>query len=293
VNTIYNDDCLGERGLCTLADQSIDMILCDLPYGTTRNPWDSILPLDKLFTEYRRITKPNAAIVLFGQGMFTCQLVQAGPDIWRYNLVWDKVMPSGHLNARRMPLRSHEDILVFYSRLPVHNPQMTRGKPNHSIGKNPSRTVNNYGEHERVDNRAELGEMKYPRSILSFEKPHPPRAIHPTEKPAALCEYLIRTYTHEGALVLDNCMGSGTTADACRNCNRRYVGWELDQNYYAACITRLNSAQPSVSQVTASPTEDNGSFERASKPQGDAALPVGREESSASDRPDIGNYMDA
>src|SRR5436190_1097230 len=107
------------------------MILCDLPFGTTRNPWDSVLPLDKLFAEYLRIAKRHAAIVLFGQGLFTSQLMQAASDIWRYNLVWDKVLPSGHLNARRMPMRSHEDILVFYSRLPVYNPQMTRGKRNH------------------------------------------------------------------------------------------------------------------------------------------------------------------
>lgn len=245
MNIIHNEDCLGEKGLCTLVDNSIDMVLADLPYGTTRNRWDSILPLDKLFAEYQRITKYNAAIVLFGQGMFTHKLMTAGEGIWRYNLVWDKVIPSGHLNAKRIPMRSHEDIVVFYKCPPIYNPQKTKGKKNHSIGKNPSKVLNNYGEHERVDNKDELGDLKYPKSILTFEKPHASTLLHPTQKPVGLCEYLIKTFTNENAVVLDNCAGSGTTAVACVNTRRTYVGWEWNAQdptkYYNLAITRLQS----------------------------------------------------
>ena len=245
MNTIYNEDCLGEKGLRILPDNSIDMVLTDLPYGTTRNQWDSILPLAKLFTEYKRITKPNAAIVLFGQGMFTCELMLIGHDIWRYNLIWDKVIPSGHLNAKRMPMRSHEDILLFYKSPPIYNPQKTKGKKNHSIGKTPSKVLNNYGEHERVDNKDELGDLKYPVSILKFPKPHASTIIHPTQKPVELCEYLIKTYTNENAVVLDNCIGSGTTAVASINTRRLYIGWEWNPQdptkYYNLAVTRLQS----------------------------------------------------
>lgn len=245
MNIIYNEDCLGENGLRTLADESVDMILCDPPYGDTQNKWDSIIPLDRLFTEYKRITKPKAAIILFGQGMFTCQLMMAGKDIWRYNLIWDKVIPSGHLNAKRMPMRSHEDIIVFYKSPPIYNPQKTKGRKNHSIGKNPSKVLNNYGEHERVDNKDELGDLKYPRSILTFEKPHASTIIHPTQKPVELCEYLIKTYTNENAIIVDNYIGSGTTAVACVNTKRLYIDWEWNNQdpakYYNLAITRLQS----------------------------------------------------
>lgn len=245
MNIIHNDDCMGIDGIITLPDESIDMVLCDLPYGSTQNKWDSVLPLNHLFAEYKRLTKPNAAVILFGQGMFTAALMVAGKDIWRYNLVWDKVIPSGHLNAKRMPMRSHEDILVFYKEPPVYNPQKFKGKKNHSIGKNPSKVLNNYGEHGRVDNKDELGDLKYPVSILTFPKPHASTLLHPTQKPVELCEYLIKTYTNETAVVLDNCMGSGTTAEACVRTNRLYIGWEWNKEdptkYYNLAITRLQS----------------------------------------------------
>ena len=241
---LINGDCLEE--MKNISDKSIDMILCDLPYGTTKNKWDCIIPFDKLWEQYNRVIKDNGAIVLFGNGIFTAELIISNKKMWRYNLVWDKVLPSGFLNAKKMPMRNHEDVCVFYKKLPTYNPQMWIGEECHSRGnvigksqKDFSRNTN-YGDFSAVETK---GNLKYPKSILTFSKPHPSISIHPTQKPVELLEWLIKTYTNEGETVLDNCMGSGSTGVACVNTNRKFIGIELDQEYYKIAKDRINKAE--------------------------------------------------
>lgn len=234
---LLQGDCL--ELMKDIPDKSVDLILADLPYQTTKNKWDLMIPLEPLWKQYKRIIKDNGAIVLFGQGKFTAEMMLSEPKLHRYNLIWDKVLSSGFLNANRMPLRSHEDIMVFYKRLPQYNPQKTKGEPNNSKGKPKQNENNNYGHFEFVDNKDELGGMKHPKSILIFEKPHPSISIHPTQKPVALLEYLIKTYTNEGDTVLDNVMGSGSTGVACLNTNRNFVGIELDEDYFEIAKERI------------------------------------------------------
>ena len=238
---LINRDCLEE--MKNISDKSIDMILCDLPYGTTKNKWDCIIPFDKLWEQYNRVIKDNGAIVLFGNGIFTAELIISNKKMWRYNLVWDKVLPSGFLNAKKMPMRNHEDVCVFYKKLPTYNPQMWIGEECHSRGnvigksqKDFSRNTN-YGDFSAVETE---GNLKYPKSILTFSKPHPSISIHPTQRPVELLEWLIKTYTNEGETVLDNCMGSGSTVVACVNTNRKFIGIELDKDYFIIAKDRIN-----------------------------------------------------
>ena len=237
---IEQGDCL--ELMRKIPDGSIDMILCDLPYGTTRNKWDSVIPFEPLWEQYERIIKDNGAIVLFGQGIFFIDLVNSNRKLFRYDLVYDKQLASGFLNANRMPLRRHEQIAVFYKKSPVYVPQFTLGNPLHSKGtsyKNKKLKNENYGDYHVVDDIRAGSTKKYPVSILSFCKPHPSVAVHPTQKPVELCEYLIRTYTNEGDIVLDNCMGSGSTCVAAMNTGRHYIGFELDLHYFAIACQRL------------------------------------------------------
>jgi len=237
LNTIYNEDCL--EGMKRIPSESINLIITDLPYQKTKNRWDSMIPLDLLWEQYNRIIKPNGAIILFGQDTFTAKVMLSNEKMHRYNLIWDKVLTSGFLNANRMPMRSHEDIMVFYKKLPTYNPQKVLGKKNHSKGNPKEYQNNNYGEFGFVDNSEELGDLKHPKSILTFEKPHPSVCKHPTEKSVGLIEWLIRAYSNEGELVLDSCMGSGTTAIACLNTDRQYIGFELDKDYYNQSTKRI------------------------------------------------------
>ena len=249
---LIQGDCLLEMN--NITDKSIDMILCDLPYevlnkGNKNAQWDRLLPFDQLWKQYNRIIKDNGAIVLFAQGMFTAQLMMSNPDMWRYNLVWDKVLTSGFLNAKRMPLRSHEDILVFYKSLPTYNPQMTEGKPLHGKGtsyKIKELTNNCYGNLGATEDVRKGSTEKYPTSVVRFQKPHPSCAVHPTQKSSELCEWLIKTYTNEGETVLDNCMGSGSTGVACVNTNRNFIGIELSENYFKIAEGRINTAVENV-----------------------------------------------
>ena len=243
LNTIYNEDCL--VGMKRIPDKSVDMILCDLPYGVTKNKWDSVIPLDELWKHYKRIIKENGAIVLFGQGLFTARLMFSNEKWYRYNLIWEKDRPSGFLNAKRMPLRSHEDIVVFYKKLPTYNPQFWEGEPLHGMGskfREGQLENNNYGKfdsHKNPSAKHEGDTKKYPRSVLSFKKEHPP--IHPTQKSVELVEWLVKTYSNEGDTVLDNCMGSGTTAIACLNTDREYIGFELDEAYHKLSLERIEN----------------------------------------------------
>lgn len=240
LNRIYQIDCL--KGMRLIPDGSIDMILCDLPYGVTaKNKWDSIIPFEEMWIQYKRIIKENGAVVLFGQDKFTAKLMLSNEKWHRYNLIWNKVLPSGFLNANRMPLRSHEDILVFYKKLPTYNPQKFKGNKNHSKGKAKETANNNYGDFNFVDNSEELGDMKHPKSILEFEKPHPSISVHPTQKPVDLFEWLIKTYTNENEIVLDSCIGSGTTAVAAENCKRNWIGFETESEYIEVANKRLDN----------------------------------------------------
>jgi len=243
LNKIYNEDCL--IGMQNIEDKSIDMILCDLPYGqTARNKWDTVIPFEKLWEQYNRIIKDNGAIILFANGMFTSDLMQSNRKNWKYNLVWDKVLPSGFLNAKRMPMRGHEDICVFYKKLPIYNPQMIEGNACHTKGKAIGKSQEefsrntNYGELKAVET---TGTLKYPKSILTFQKPHPSKTIHPTQKPVECLEWLIRTYTNEGETVLDNCMGGGSTAIACISTDRKYIGFELEEEYFNLANIRIEN----------------------------------------------------
>lgn len=244
---LYNADCLEE--MKNIPDKSIDMILCDLPYGVLNKnnssaKWDCIIPFDDLWASYNRIIKDNGVIVLFGQGMFTSILMQSNKKMWRYNLVWDKGLTSGFLNAKRMPLRQHEDILIFYKKQATYNPQFSQGKPLHSKGvnyKNKEPKNQNYGNFKIMDDIRNGCTDKYPTSILKFSKPHPSVSVHPTQKPVELLEYLIKTYTNENELILDNCMGSGSTAIACINVNRNFIGMEKDAKYFNVALHRITN----------------------------------------------------
>lgn len=239
--TLWQGNCLTE--MAQIPDHSIDMILCDLPYQRTQNNWDTIIPYEDLWKEYERIIKDNGCIALFCDGMFMAELMLSNKKLWKYNLIWDKVLPSGFLNANRMPMRSHEEIAIFYKKAPTYNPQMTKGQPNHSKGTPKEFSNNNYGKMGWADTNLELGENKHPKSIITISKPHPSTMIHPTQKPVELLEWLIRTYTNESETVLDSCMGSGSTGVACVNTNRKFIGIELDEKYFEIAQERIKQAQ--------------------------------------------------
>jgi site-specific DNA-methyltransferase (adenine-specific) len=238
----YLGDCIEVMG--TIKDKSIDFICCDLPFGTSANPKDIVIPFDNLWQHYERIIKDNGCIALFSQGVFYVDLVNSNRKLFRYDLMWNKVLTTGMLNANRMPLRQHEQIAIFYKKLPVYNPQFTEGNPLHSKGRkiyNADYTIKNqnYGKFKVSDDSRAGETKKYPTSILTFAKPHPSIAQHRTEKSIPLLEYLIKTYSNENETVLDNCMGSGTTAVACKNTNRKFIGIEIDEYYFNLSKKRI------------------------------------------------------
>jgi site-specific DNA-methyltransferase (adenine-specific) len=240
LNKIYLGDCLDI--MPSIDDKSIDMICCDLPYGVVNKKnkhakSDSVIPFDLLWKEYKRIIKDNGAIVLFGQGLFAYKLALSNEDWFKYDLIWKKgERTSGFLNAKKMQLRNHELILVFYNKFPTYNPQFTIGTKSHSRG-NGNAKNNIYGDFVDAKGEAPNGELKYPKSILNFEKPHPPK--HPTEKPVLLLENLIKTYTNENELVLDNTCGYASTCVAAKNINRKFIGIEKDEIFYNMSIERM------------------------------------------------------
>ena len=231
---LWRGDCL--ELMKNIPDGSVDMVLCDLPYGTTRNKWDSVIPLDMLWGQYERITKSNGAILLFAQSPFDKVLGCSRLNMLRYEWIWEKTEATGFLNAKKMPLKAHENILVFYRTLPVYNPQFTNGKP--YIYKKDGISSANYGESNGTGMIENTGK-RHPRSILRFKKE---KGFHPTQKPIALLEYLIKTYTNPGAVVLDNCMGSGSTGVACVNTGRNFIGIELDEGYFNIAKKRIEEA---------------------------------------------------
>lgn len=241
---IYRMDCL--EGMKQIADNSIDAVIADMPYGALNRSnraaaWDNTIPLDSLWEQYHRITKPDSPVILFGQGLFSARLMLSQPKLWRYNLVWQKDRVTGHLNAKRMPLRQHEDILVFYKRQPVYHPQMTpcpSERRNHGRRKTEGFTNRCYGAMKLSPVR--IADDKYPTSVIFMPKEHRRGTFyHPTQKPVALMEYLIRTYTDEGDIVLDNCIGSGTTAVAAIRTGRHYIGFETEKAYCEIAERRI------------------------------------------------------
>ena len=241
LDEIYLGDCIDV--MKNIDDNSVDMILTDLPYNTTRNKWDQqIIPLDLLWKEYKRVIKVNGAILLFAQGVFSAKLMISNEKWFRYDLIWKKGnRVSGFLNANRQFMRNHEQILVFYNKQPYYNPIFTEGAPLHGKGNtylNKQGVNNNYGNYDTTIPETRKGStQKYPKSVLDFEKPHP--SIHPTEKSLKLCEYLIQTFTKENELILDNTCGSGTTCLAAKNTNRKYIGIEIDEKWVELSKKRL------------------------------------------------------
>ena len=278
---LYNGDCF--EVMKDIPSNSIDMVLCDPPYQMTHNKWDVVIPMndyvkqgnkvlvkdefylqqflkgvpkkeiDDLWKEnkheglwyhYNRIVKPNGAILLFGQDVFSAQLISSNSKMYRYKWLWKKDRPSGFLNAKKMPLKDIEEILVFYKKCPVYNPQFWEGIPLHGMGtkyREGKLGNNNYGKFASHTNPSanRVGDTKkHPRQVLEFKRPHPP--IFPTQKPVDLCEYLIKTYTNENDTVLDNCMGSGSTGVACLNTNRKFIGIELDYENFSIAEKRIS-----------------------------------------------------
>lgn len=220
-----------------IPDGSVDMILCDLPYGTTQNKWDAVIPFDPLWAEYRRVCR--GAIVLTAAQPFTSAVVMSNLRDFKYQWVWNKSKVTGVLNAKKQPLRNHEDVLVFYARQPTYNPQgVTACSIRAGTGVSRGKSSANYGKITQTeDGTYEQTATGYPRSVLLI--PSEGKTVHPTQKPVALFEYLIRTYTNEGETVLDNCAGSGTTAVACERTNRRWLCIEKDEGYFQKAVDRI------------------------------------------------------
>ena len=234
---LRHGDCL--ELMRDIPNKSIDMILCDLPYGTTQNKWDSVIPLDELWKEYKRIIKDNGVIALTSQGIFTAKLMLSNEKWFKYKLVWVKSKATNFLNAKKQPLRKHENICVFYNKQPQYNPQMTEGEP-YDKGVRKNQLTGSYGDFNPVHVKSEG--MRYPTDVIYFKTAESEgKVYHPTQKPVSLLEYLIKTYTNERETVLDNCMGSGSTGVACINTNRNFIGMELDENYFNIAKERIES----------------------------------------------------
>jgi DNA modification methylase len=222
-----------------IEDKSVNLILCDLPYGTTACKWDSVLPFDKLWKEYERIITDNGAIVLFGSQPFTSSLIMSNPKMFKYEIIWEKTRPTGFFTAKKMVMKIHENILVFYRKQCTYNPIMTEADPS-KIDKrktlNP--TFNPYLNvtKERVKDTG----FRYPTSISKFNSISQ-KGQHPTQKPIELIKMLVKTYSNEDDVVMDNCMGSNTTGLACKELNRQYIGIEKDKNYYDVSVSRVLS----------------------------------------------------
>ena len=237
---LMQGDCL--ELMKDIPDGSIDMILADLPYGTTACKWDTIIPFEPLWEQYERVIKDNGAIVLTASQPFTSALVMSNPKLFRYDITWDKVAISNPFMANRRPLKSHEDILIFYKSQPTYNKQMREGVKWKRGGANESWTTGTLGSSKLKKNRNDSSNLKNPNTVLTMSNANRTNRVHPTQKPVPLFEYLIKTYTNEGDTVLDNVMGSGTTGVACKNLNRNFIGMELDEEYFKIAQSRIGSS---------------------------------------------------
>ena len=237
---LYNGDCLDV--MKDIKDKSIDMILCDLPYGTTKCKWDTVIPFEPLWQQYERIIKDNGAIVLFGSQPFTSALIMSNPKRFKHDWIWHKSRSGSAITAKYRPLKLHEDILVFCKKSPNYNPQMIEGKPYYRKSSNNKKNEHGFGVNASMET-INYG-TRYPITIQYFKQNwSKQQQLHPTQKPVALMEYLIKTYTNENDTVLDNCMGSGSTGVACKNTNRNFIGIELDEKYYNIAKERLISRE--------------------------------------------------
>lgn len=244
-------DCL--QLMRNMPDASVDMICTDLPYGTTACKWDSVIPFAPLWEQYKRIAKPNAAIVLTASQPFTTALIGSNMGDFRYCWVWDKGNPTNVVHAKRQPLKYHEDVVVFYQKQPTYNPIKWAGKVNHKQGSATVRLSESIGKAGRGPD--DFSGMKFPRSIIEIPKHSSQCGLHPTQKPVQLLEYLIQTYTNPGDTVLDSCMGSGTTGVACMNLARKFIGIEKDAGYFQIASDRIRAAVPQAANESASATE--------------------------------------
>jgi site-specific DNA-methyltransferase (adenine-specific) len=241
INLILGD-CLEK--MKEIEDNSIDAVITDLPYQVTNNKWDVIIPFNKIWHELNRISKVDSPIILFGSGMFTSDLMKSNVKNWRYNLIWIKDKPVGFLNANKMPLRCHEDIVIFYKKLPTYNPQKWYSKVMNTVyisGGSQALDSNNYGQYETIKSKDLNSTERMPLSYLSCNSVNGQSKDkhHPTQKPVALMEYLIKTYTNEGDTVLDFTMGSGTTGVACKKLKRNFIGIEKDEKYFEIAKKRI------------------------------------------------------
>lgn len=236
---LMHGDCL-ER-MKEIAGGSVDAIICDPPFGTTACKWDSVIPLDEMWEQLKRIIKPDGAILLFAQTPFDKVLGCSNLDMLKYEWIWEKTAATGHLNAKKMPMKAHENILVFYKKLPTYNAQKTTGhKPVNSYAKKQDSDGECYGKTSAASGGGNTD--RYPRSIQIFSSDKQKSKLHPTQKPVALMEYLIKTYTNEGDTVLDFTMGSGSTGVGAVNTNRKFIGIERDDNYYGVAMQRILEA---------------------------------------------------
>ena len=235
---IYKGDCL--EILPTIDDSSVDMIMADLPYGTTACKWDSIIPLEPLWKELNRISKPNAAMVFNAAQPFTTTLATSNMSNFRYEWIWEKPQGTNPMNVKVMPLKSHENILVFYNKKPTYNPQMWYSTPYSGFSSEQSKIGEVYGSAKSKHRNNPEG-SRYPKTILKFKQE---KGLHPTQKPVGLMEYLIQTYTNKGDVVLDPTMGSGTTGVACINTDRKFIGIEKEKEYFEIAEQRINTTSP-------------------------------------------------
>jgi len=242
-STLFWADCFDVFPL--IEDKSVDAIIADLPYGTTACKWDSILPLDKLWAEYKRILKPNGVVVLFSTQPFTTELISSNKKEFKYEWIWYKNKTTGIFNAKTQPMRNHENILVFYDNQPTYNPIMQNRTPNsHTKGEQIHLNLGIYNGSITTSKAIKKGDLCYPKTVQYFNSVHTigkNKTEHPTQKPVELMEYLIKTYTNENEIVLDNTMGSGTTGLACLKTNRQFIGIEKEKQYYDVAVRMLSS----------------------------------------------------
>jgi len=235
---LWHGDCL--ELMKQIPNGSIDAVITDPPYGTTACKWDSVIPFEPMWAELKRIIKPNGAIVLFGNQPFTSSLIMSNPKMFKYEWIWQKTQATGHLNSKKMPMKSHEQILVFYNQQCTYNYQKTFDhKPMNSGTKRSTLKNNVYGEMKNDNIKFGGNTDRYPRTVINFAKDIQNNYLHPTQKPITLMEYLVKTYTNENETVLDFTMGSGTTGVACKNLNRNFIGIELDESYFNIAKNRI------------------------------------------------------
>jgi site-specific DNA-methyltransferase (adenine-specific)/modification methylase len=236
INKIIEGDCL--KTLKQFPNNSIDMILCDLPYGTTCNKWDSVIPLNDLWYEYKRVIKDRGVIALTAQGLFTAKLILSNEQLFKYKLVWEKSKPTNFLNVKKQPLRKHEDICIFYKKQPTYNPQMKNGDP-YNKGVRKNQLTGSYGDFKAVEVKSK-GE-RYPTDIIYFKTAESEgKVVHPTQKPVSLGQYLIRTYTNPGDVVLDNACGSGSFLISAMLEGRNFIGIEKNKQVHLFKNKKIN-----------------------------------------------------